>query len=49
MTKYYTLGMENGTTNKVLAEKLADFYSRKLGYTVYVVAVYGNDKDGWLY
>lgn len=49
MTRYYTLGVENGTTNKELAEKLAEFYSKKLGYTVYIVAMRGTDKEGWLY
>jgi hypothetical protein len=46
---YFTFGAENGTKDKRLAEKLAEFYSRKLGYQVYIVAMRGYEKEGWLY
>ena len=35
---YVTMGIETGTTNRHLAEKLAEFYSKRLGYHVYITA-----------
>lgn len=46
---YFTMGLERGTPNRVLAESLASFYSKKLGYYVYVIAQDKYEKEGWMY
>lgn len=46
---YVTMGVERGTTNRVLAESLAAFYSKKLGYYVYVIAQDKFEKEGFMY
>lgn len=46
---YVTMGIERGTTNRVLAESLAAFYSKKLGYYVYVCVSRPFDKECEIY
>lgn len=46
---FYTMGLERGTPNRDLAEALAAFYSKKLGYYVFVIAMDRFQKEGDMY
>ncbi len=46
---FYTMDVERGTTNRVLAESLAAFYSRKLSYYVFVCVSRPFDKECEIY
>jgi hypothetical protein len=46
---YFTMGLERGTPNRVLAESLAAFYSKRLGYYVFVCVQRSFDKECEIY